>query len=836
MLSLLKKITTWRLSSIRWNGRTPQEALDQISDVTRIIMEWPDDEAFSANEALRRNPQLQNSRESFINLVVHEYAELRSGGDFIEVDDFLASFPNELRNELRDAILVDRGMTVLSGLVSGLNTKSDGSLSRTFRNLQWPETGEVFAGFLLEEPLGRGGFSRVFVARELAFEQRRVALKICRSDTHEPSVLASLQHAGIGAIHSVTEVPERGLIAICMPLLSRTTLLDVRTHVWSRMRCPSTAAGVWECVQKGNRLNRTPPLWADSSYCDWVLDLSIGLARALSVSHEMGIVHCDIKPSNVLLGEDGRPILFDFNIAFRKLATNSPGNVGGTVPYMAPEHIKAFSGGGVDGVDARSDLFSLGATIYELLTGVVPFGCPLSMQRGVDYLLALRKESPTSIQKLNPRVPTELANLVHSCLQYAPEDRPASADEFVSQLERAKKRHPRRLAPRRSMTAALAASAAAVVVATGAVFIQRPGFDAVQNRLLSIPGDHAESSQTKLEVFELSAEEADALAEQGYVHLENGDPDKAAQTFERILTSNPSHTGAAIGFMRSAFGLSRKPASAVSRSVSAFFDTQSVPALESLYASALTGGLIANFNKAELRFQKAYRGGQADDATLNNLALCLFNLGRFDRARAVLNEVLAGGDAPDESYLLMVRLHICEFLSRTTRMQPDPVPLDLLVEELTSDRHLLDAGPSALKSLTIAHVEHACCIAYSHVAVDLDDQQKERWLLHSERMIAACDEAVRQGMSPFSWTLFNSDCHPGVSELVLDRNNSLQQLASLGTENDIMWYRRAFLVDPLVGTPFERWKAASAVQTPKLSRTQGPEVVPPAGARLATLD
>ncbi|MHC4879014.1 MAG: hypothetical protein ACYTGL_21390, partial [Planctomycetota bacterium] len=274
MLGLLKRITTWTLSSFPWTGQSPRAALQEISDVTRVIIDWPDGETFSARKALQRNPHLQNSQESLIQLVVHEFAERRAHGDFVDLEVFLLDYPAEHREILRDAIAVDRGLTVLSGLVTGLHGNTQGTLARLATRIEWPDSGEEFAGFLLEEPLGKGGFSRVFAARERGFEDRRVAVKICRSDTHEPSVMANLQHAGIGTIHSVTQVPERGLIAICMPLLSRTTLLDVRSHVWARTRRPATAAPVWDCLKRSNKLTRSAPLWAESDYSDWVLDLA----------------------------------------------------------------------------------------------------------------------------------------------------------------------------------------------------------------------------------------------------------------------------------------------------------------------------------------------------------------------------------------------------------------------------------------------------------------------------------------------------------------------------------------------------------------------------------
>ena len=99
-----------------------------------------------------------------------------------------------------------------------------------------------------------------------------------------------------------------------------------------------------------------------------VRDLADGLANA----HKRGIIHRDLKPANVLLADDGRPMLLDFNLADGALAGDEASlTVGGTLPYMAPEHLDAVRSGAA--VDARCDLFALGVILFELLTGRRPY-------------------------------------------------------------------------------------------------------------------------------------------------------------------------------------------------------------------------------------------------------------------------------------------------------------------------------------------------------------------------------------------------------------------------------------------------------------------------------
>src|SRR6185312_1750904 len=129
------------------------------------------------------------------------------------------------------------------------------------------------------------------------------------------------------------------------------------------------------------------------SYVEAVLWLGEQIADGLAHAHERGILHRDLKPANVLLTDDGRPMLLDFNLAEDVKARGGAerASVGGTLPYMAPEHIEAFSKTGPWTLDGRCDLFSLGVILYELLTGRHPY--PLHKKRAreaVESMLADR--------------------------------------------------------------------------------------------------------------------------------------------------------------------------------------------------------------------------------------------------------------------------------------------------------------------------------------------------------------------------------------------------------------------------------------------------------------
>src|SRR5262249_11837703 len=160
------------------------------------------------------------------------------------------------------------------------------------------------------------------------------------------------------------------------------------------------------------------------SYVDGVLHLAVQLAEALAFVHEQGIYHLDVKPSNVLLCPNGRPMLLDFNLSFdRQLAKHE---AGGTPPYMSPEQLLSIPprrDGALPRIDAQSDLYSLGVLLYEFLTGTYPFG-PLPMQLPVEELRSLllerQRSGPPPIRQVNPDVDPQLAQLIHRCLACNP--------------------------------------------------------------------------------------------------------------------------------------------------------------------------------------------------------------------------------------------------------------------------------------------------------------------------------------------------------------------------------------------------------------------------------
>src|SRR5262249_24979605 len=150
---------------------------------------------------------------------------------------------------------------------------------------------------------------------------------------------------------------------------------------------------------RGNDGDVTLKMLESLTYVDAVLWIAARLADGLSHAHERGILHRDLKPANILLTEDGQPMLLDFNLSRDRKARGgaAAASIGGTLPYMAPEHLEAFCGKRST-VDERSDLFSLGVILYELLAGKTPFASTGGVSRSVlEKMIADRHEPLESL-------------------------------------------------------------------------------------------------------------------------------------------------------------------------------------------------------------------------------------------------------------------------------------------------------------------------------------------------------------------------------------------------------------------------------------------------------
>ncbi len=334
-----------------------------------------------------------------------------------------------------------------------------------------PRVGSDFLGFHLLEILGRGAFGTVYLARQGDLADRLVVLKISPRRDEEPRLLAQLQHTNIVPIYSIHSA--RSMQVVCMPFFGTTTLQDVSEHLKSQVVLPATGLGLITSLID-NRLEQQTRLTTRSehsgdppsgepgqndipgeserprpppsdetlkylkglTYVQAVLWIGSRLASGLAHAHERKILHLDLKPANILLTDEGQPMLLDLNLSMDLNQGTSLVSFGGTALYMSPEQLDAFQSES-RAVDGRSDIYSLGIILFELLTG----RRPLEVTKGpsaaiVAGLIASRKAPCPPVRCWNRAVSPAVESMIRQCLEPDPARRYQDAYQLQEDIER----------------------------------------------------------------------------------------------------------------------------------------------------------------------------------------------------------------------------------------------------------------------------------------------------------------------------------------------------------------------------------------------------------------
>jgi WD40 repeat protein len=347
--------------------------------------------------------------------LVAEFLERRERGDAVDAESFVRAHPG-VADRLREALA---GFQWMDAKARPGHAKIDEVLPRSFGNYQ------------LLRVIGRGGMGCVYEAIHQPLK-RHVAVKVLPPHLtdvrefrlrflREARVVASLHHTNIAPVFEVGQIGNT--LYLAMPFIDGPNLRELTLPL------PDDDL----IITKALRARLPAPLTPD--YFRWVADLGLQSADALAHAHGRGVIHRDVKPSNLLIDEHGAIWIVDFGLAKGPAhpTVTQPGELIGTLRYASPEQVRG------DSFDERTDVYSLGVTLYEILTRRPAFPPGPGNQ-----VLAVEPPRP---RRVNSRIPRDLETIVVRAMAKRPADRYPSAAALAEDLRRFLRDEPIRARP-----------------------------------------------------------------------------------------------------------------------------------------------------------------------------------------------------------------------------------------------------------------------------------------------------------------------------------------------------------------------------------------------------
>jgi serine/threonine protein kinase/Flp pilus assembly protein TadD len=373
---------------------------------------------------------VSNTRtDPILDNLIDEFAKKLQTGEPVDLETFVREHP-ERAEELRRLlpamqVLAELGRSALEGSVA--ETSSRSALD--------PVLGEL-GDFRIVREVGRGGMGIVYEAVQISLG-RRVALKVLplaaaldakqlQRFKNEAQAAAGLHHSNIVPVFAVGSA--RGVHFYAMQFIDGQTLAAL-IHEQRQRSDPSAGPAAASTPRPGAALS-TEPSHRDPAFLRTVANLGVQAAEALEYAHQLGVVHRDIKPANLLVDGRGNLWVTDFGLAHFQCQSGLTlsGDLLGTLRYMSPEQAHTRP----SPVDHRTDIYSLGATLYELLT----MRPPIPGHERQELLARLPFEEPVPPRRLNRAVPADLETIVLKALAKEPAERYGSAQEMADDLRR----------------------------------------------------------------------------------------------------------------------------------------------------------------------------------------------------------------------------------------------------------------------------------------------------------------------------------------------------------------------------------------------------------------